>query len=164
MSTMRGGVLQEGHEGGEGQQFGIGRRAGTATMGRPGEEAQDTGGERNQDVRREREHRIAGSISRQPLAVSDKWSNAQARMTMDQQSKVFDTDDDLKENGSGTASKASTCGLNFGHPHDNVLGEIRRTTEQEEEERLSDPKTSKDTGGDQAIKGKRNYLRWRLPD
>ena len=100
MSTMRGDVLREGHEGGEGQQFGIGRRAGTATMGRPGEEAQDTGGERNQDVRREREHRIAGSIPRQPLAVSDKWSNAQARMTMDQQSKVFDTDDDLQGDGS----------------------------------------------------------------
>ena len=123
-------------------------------MGRLGEEAYDTGGngsslscvekddtnkyEENQDARREREHRRVGSISCQPSAVSDKWSNAQARMTTDQQSKVFDTDHDPKVNGSGTTLKASTCALNLGHPHDNVFGEIRRTTEQEDEECSSD--------------------------
>ena len=52
--------------------------------------------EEGQDARREREHCGEGSMSCQSPAVSDKRSNAQARMTMNQQSKVFDTGDDLK--------------------------------------------------------------------
>ena len=57
--------------------------------------------EESQDARREREHCGEGSMSCQSPAVSDKRSNAQARMTMNQQSKVFDTDNDL-EGGVGT--------------------------------------------------------------
>ena len=52
--------------------------------------------EESQDARREREHCGEGSMSCQSPAVSDKRSNAQARMTMNQQSMVFDTDYDIE--------------------------------------------------------------------
>ena len=52
--------------------------------------------EESQDARREREHCGERNISCQPPVVSDKRSNAQARMTMNQQSKVFDTDYDIE--------------------------------------------------------------------
>ena len=40
--------------------------------------------EENQDAQYQQEHYRVGSIPCQPLAVSDKWSSAQSRTTMDQ--------------------------------------------------------------------------------